>query len=611
MRSSEFDQLLGALEAPEEEARRQAARRILDVFSLDDSFEHIQLLMAGLPRLLAALEADLDPQLLSLALDAMEAAPEPLALKAVLAALKKGGELAEAVVRSPRRFGRRGAAQKIMACLRGPSEAGATSVLSAYPHAGRFLTCAQAVAAGALPRHGGLEWLERQRRAWTANRGRPVPEDLLALVLARKKQARPTAPVHHLAHFPANIRLVQVPGLPEDRLRLTSGLLGRSAREAGAAYRLAAAFSAAAGMPVVTLHNATLGGFSGWGVPGFEIQAGGSGLAREARKLGAAAGPDSGLLEDLVRRRFEVLVRPGLHWLLSGLRQSCLLTGDEAGYAGWLKKAARWLGEAPDLPRFAFPFRCREDLEGRLAASLATAEAEEQRLSGQMEMLAALWLAGRHLMAQGRLKSLVIPVVDKFVASSSRGREVSYLAAFARCLLSVAPEARLLLFDASPNPDSPSLRFTPSLLEDAGVAARGLGIFSPDGSLPQNMHQMLRCSGGKNLFLLEPEPCRGRRGAERLGAGDGSLLAPQGYDPAWKEAVGWLTAGTPLADLAPCWLPPPPHEGRVLTSAGPLPGGVFYRLMLRRRLGLMPRNGRAAEAALWRRWARFARLDPR
>jgi hypothetical protein len=225
-----------------------------------------------------------------------------------------------------------------------------------------------------------------------------------------------------------------------------------------------------------------------------------------------------------------------------------------------------------------------------------------------MRSLAALWLAAARLMAAGRLRSFVIPVADKFVASSSRGREVGYLAALLSCLLDATPEARCLLFDSSPNPASPSLRYTPAALAGHGVAALGLGIFSQEGARPRTLRELARHPEVR-LFLVEPREGAGRRGAERLQGGDATLLSASGYDPAWKEAVPWLTAGTRLAELREPWLPGPGHEGRVLTSRGPLPGGVLYRLALRRRLGLPESAGRRAEARLWRRWLGLARLE--
>lgn len=590
MGPQEIDRLIAGLGSTVR--RREALDRLLDPLRLEEP-AFLAAVLARLPQLVSATEVD-DRRLLPFLVDALEAAPEEVAQAAVVAALDAGGPLAEALAGLSRPLPwRKGLGARVLAL----SETQAARLtLRLYPGRSR-LSCAELTAAARLHRSGGLPWLMSQRRAWQRNRGRPVPEGLLPLALAQRG----------LIRLPANLRLVQVPGLEAGRVSLLRGLMIRSAAEPRAAYRLAARFSAALNTPVITLHNATLGGYSAWGVPGFDLQAKGSGLAREAERFFAAMVPDERLCGELTQRRREALVRPRTRWLLSALRFHARLEGNPSAYERRLARARELLG-GTEPPPLAFPFRSRAELEARLEATLALAAAEEARLPEQVRQVGALWLSGRRLMASGRLASLVIPVADKFLASSSRGEGVAYLAAWLRLLRSLAPEARCLLFDASPNPGSPSLRYAPARLSEAGIAALGLGIFSQDGGRPQTLAEIGR-HAGTGLFILEPLACRGRRGAERLREGDRTLLSPAGYDPAWKEAAPWLTAGTGLAELADPWLPGPPHHGLVLTSAGPLPGGALYRHLLRRRLGLAEETGRSAEAVLWRRWVGLAWLD--
>lgn len=563
-------------------------------------------LFGRLPELAAQAATGGDARLRSLFLDALEAAPEALAVAGVRAAidangLLAGGALAPELRGLARRLPWRGV---LAAAVLGVSERHAARLLSGlYPGRAR-LSLAELAAAHEVQTCGGPGWLRLQQAAWDEGRGRAVPEALLPLALAQRPRRR----------LPEGLWLVQAPGLDSEQVSLVRGLMRRSAAELRAAYRLAARLSAILKAPVITLHNATLGGYSAWGMPGFAAQAAGSGLAREAERLAAGLaaelGLGGGLVAEVAQRHREQFLHPRLTWLLSALREICEAEGDAAAYPRWLALARPYLIEAE--PReLAFPFRPRDEIEAALERTLAGAQAEAAACPERLRLAAALWLAGRGLMQQGKLASLVIPVADKFVASSSRGLAVAYLAAWARALLCLAPEARCLLFDASPNPAQPSLRFAPERLREEGVAALGLGIFSEEGSLPQTVAGLRRHEGAR-LFLLEPLPCPGRRGAERLREADATLLTPSGYDPAWKEALPWLTAGSSLAGLADPWLPPPPAGGLVLSNAGPLPGGTLYLQILRRVLrgALKPSepSGRSREAALWRRWVRLARL---
>jgi hypothetical protein len=486
----------------------------------------------------------------------------------------------------PRRFDFRGEAAAPLLPLLGVAKGKEGLLRRLYPGRER-LTCPEIAAAGSLLQRGqgwAGGWLNGQRRAWLANRGRPVPEDVLPLVLAQR-------PAKGASHAGLG-RLVQVPGLDNARLPEVRRQMARSAAELRGAYRLAARLSAATGAPVITLHNATLGGFSAWGVPGFHQQGSRRGLATTVERVADVVELPGALVAGLWEQRLEALIRPRLRWLLSALRISCALDGDPAAgpavYERWLAKARPLLSEA-EPPEMAFPFRPRQELEALLADTLALAAVERERGPEMFRLLAALWLAAKDLMDRGRLDSFVIPVADKLIASSSRGRAVGYMSAWLRLLAAAVPEARCLLFDASPHPGSPSLRYTPAALAEAGISALGLGIFSQDGTRPQNLRELL-AHPGVRLFIIEPLPSDRRR-----------------YDPAWREGIGWLTAGSTLAELADPWLPGPAHGGRVLTSAGPVAGGEFFRLLMRQRLALTDGGG-TREARLWRRWVGLARL---
>lgn len=537
--------------------------RLLEPAALEEP-ARLRAVFERLPEL--ATTATHDERLLSLLLDCLESAPEPLATAAVLAALAAGGPLARRLWGLPRPLPWRGGLASRVLSL--PEGRAARLLARLYPRRER-LSLAELAAASALG-PAGPTWLARQRDSWGRNRGRAVSPELLPLLLAQRP---PRPPLY------APLRLVQAPGVEARHIPLLRGLIRRSAAEPRAAFRLAARLSAALRAPVLTLHNATLGGYSAWGMPPPEAQGAGLALTRRASRLAGRLAVEGRLARELIEARLAALIRPRIEWLLSGLAWHARLGGDEASYRRWLAECRPYLAGG-DPPRLAFPFRARAELEERLTETLALAAAERERLPGQVARLAALWLSGRELMEEGRLKSLVIPARDKFIASSSRGLDVAYLAAWMRLLRSLAPEARCLLLDASPNPGSPSLRHAPARLSEAGTPSLGLGVFSQDGARPQTLREIMRqrriC-----LFIVEPLPCRGRRGAERLREADPALLARDGYDPAWKEAAPWLAAGTGLARFADPWLPPPPCAGLVLTSAGPLPGGRLYRHLLR------------------------------
>jgi len=398
-------------------------------------------------------------------------------------------------------------------------------------------------------------------------------------------------------------RLLQVfSGLTHAQAALAQRLARFSANESTSAYRLCRDVSRRLKRPVVSLHNATLGGHSAWGIPDFQAQ-----KAKCLSGLGRLEGESAVDAKHALEAREAMLIRPRLLGLLSALRQCCQIEGYLQPYRDALVQAQPLLGKKIDLPGLSFPFRPRGEVESCIAQTLALARREREYFPEQMRILAAIWQAGEPLIKQGKLDSLVIPVADKFVASSSRGRDVAYLAAYVQALTQAVPHAVFLLFDTSASLTTPSLRYAPRNLCELGVETRGLGVFSPDGQTGQGLVDVLSALEGARLVILEPKPHTGFSGPERFRRADPTLATPGGYDPAWKEGQDWLGSGTALEALGNWWPPRPMgmRRGTVLTTHGPMPGGVWFRLNVSGDAG----PGKGGEAKLWRRWVRLARLD--
>ncbi|SFM68749.1 hypothetical protein [Thermodesulforhabdus norvegica] len=369
---------------------------------------------------------------------------------------------------------------------------------------------------------------------------------------------------------------------------------------------------------LLSWHNATLGAVGGWAFSGpvREIVSNSGDPARLICLLNEA-GNCREYRKSLARswKLFESrIVIPALRfylwlesqcWKMGGGRRACIQMLLER----FCRKFPDWERLRAEIPfdDLSFPPVSGSLLRG--LRFLSWCEGQRRLWEKGWSMCDVLIEQGHKLLRAGRIDSVVLPRIDKFFMSTRRTADVEYLTVLVKRLIQRHKNKIIILFwDDTVHSSHPSLYLAIKKLVDSGIPVCGLGIFSNGqaGSDPDPDYVVERTKDC-TLFILRPyERPYGGGFTELFLKRDYSFF--NNYSPTWRDGLSFIYSGTAVENFVslPCLAEG--HTFWVLSGGRRVPFGVWFRAVLRARLGipdslLREYEGTAGLEALYARWA--------
>ncbi|NIQ88368.1 MAG: hypothetical protein GWN93_04535, partial [Deltaproteobacteria bacterium] len=241
---------------------------------------------------------------------------------------------------------------------------------------------------------------------------------------------------------------------------------------------------------------------------------------------------------------------------------------------------------------------------------------------GHARLLSWLWAlieTGEKWLRSERLESLVLPIIDKVFISSQRDQDLTYLPLFVQLFSRMDSAPLFLLIDDTSRAAHPSLQLAIDRWRQQ-YDFHGLGVYDSQAD-PEDepFETILSRSSRVNLFALRPltQVHNPLSLNTLLTTRPQSFLSPTEYDSSWKDNLPFLYHGTQVAPFAGAWKQAEQFSPTLLTSAGPMAFGTYYRHRLRQlaleRLGFAREKSRADDSHsslhhLWREYAQLANL---
>ena len=385
-------------------------------------------------------------------------------------------------------------------------------------------------------------------------------------------------------------------------------LISYQAKELSEVSRLAVEVSRRTKRVVVTLHNASLGAATGWGAPSFAQQISIEAAVQFSQRVkslkrdfiaelsdGTRSSPSplSHSLKEQAKNLFHLwakrLVRPQILQDLWTLRVSLLLNNLPLGEWEQLVDKGKEILSSGDYQRLtggkglAITFVPPTAARSQLDCTLSWYNKNKKNHSEKMSLLWALIRTGQEWLSSGRLQYLVLPLVDKFFISSKRDQDLDYLPSLLKLIHRFEHTPLFLFIDDTSRASQPSLQ----LAIDRWCESHpflGLGVFaSKREPSPSNLETILDNSSKFNLFALRPlTQVHNPLALDFLLAQRPSeFLSPKHYDSSWKDNLPFLYQGTQVAPFSGAVEPTERFSPFLLTSAGPMFFGTFYRFKLR------------------------------
>jgi hypothetical protein len=430
----------------------------------------------------------------------------------------------------------------------------------------------------------------------------------------------------------------------KEEIAFLEKLISYQAKELSEVFSLALKVSRRTKRVVITLHNASLGATTGWGAPSFTHQVSaetavefseevqslrGDFIAKlSARERPSPFPPGHSLreqAENLFRLWGKRLLRPQIVQNLWALRVSLIL--NELPLDEWeqLSDQAKELLQSGDQQRltqgkglaitFVRPTVARRKLDQSLLWHCKNKENHSEKLS----LLWALIRTGQEWLNNRRLEYFVLPIVDKFFISSKRDQDLDYLPAFVKLIQQFDRTPLFLFVDDTSRASHPSLQLAIDRWRE-NYPFLGLGVFASkrDSSLSY-LETILDNSPKIHLFALRPlTQVHNPIGFDFLLAQrPPEFLSPEQYDSSWKDNLPFLYQGTQVAPFSGGVEQPERFSPLLLTSAGPMFFGTYYRFKLRqlalKHLGFIEEKSQINTAqsqlqALWSEYSYLANL---
>ncbi len=350
---------------------------------------------------------------------------------------------------------------------------------------------------------------------------------------------------------------------------------------------------------VLTLHNASLGASSSWGIQDFRDQIGDSStyeeFSREVQEVKKYFLEKLSGFHDLTRLKklwISRLVEPKLRRMLHYFEQGASIgTINHDAVRGWRKKVFSRVGiviegngRGKDLS--VLPVN-PEVMDIFLELHL---QWTERKINGWLDwhaLLLSLLSVGNRYLSANKIEAFVVPWTDKFFMSSKRKKDISYLEGILKFVCAFVPETKILFVDDTTKKSDPSLKLAlpelNKLLEPLKV--RGLGVFdSQENRYETNDPALFVTSvlATHQMVVISPCPSSSdfRSFYNLVENKDYSFLTKENYHSSWKDNLDFLYWGTSVFPLTDAINFDPFFPAYVLTKSGPLPFGRFYKTFL-------------------------------
>jgi hypothetical protein len=452
----------------------------------------------------------------------------------------------------------------------------------------------------------------------------------------------PVEPFRH--NYLKDLRILSWGQRSREEIAFLERLISYQANESVGVFSLAKEVSQRTKRVVSTIHNASLGASSGWGVPSFAQQVPAETAATFFAQVNALQqniasslsaphrlSPRSTLSDPQQQIDYlfllwgKRLVRPRLLQNIWALRVSLLLNDLPLEECEQVFSEAMELLEHADYQRltrgeglaitFLPPTTARQQVRETLAWY-------QKKKAGHSRLLSWLWAlieVGEEWLRSERLEFLVLPIIDKVFISSRRDQDVAYLPLFVQLVSCMDSAPLFLLIDDTHRAAHPSLQLAIDRWRQQ-FGFLGLGVYdSQTDSEEEPLETILAHSSRVNLFALRPlTQVRNPLSLDTLLAQrPQSFLGPAEYDSSWKDNLPFLYHGTQVAPFAASSKRAEQFSPTLITSVGPLPFGTYHRHTLRQlaleRLGFAQEKSRTGDSHsslhhLWREYAELANL---
>ena len=418
-------------------------------------------------------------------------------------------------------------------------------------------------------------------------------------------------------------------------------LISYQAKELSSVFRLAMETSKRTRKVVLTLHNASLGTASGWGAPPFTWQVPaetGARFSQEVQYLrrnllkklsgGGRSSPSipNRTLKEQADNLFYLwskrLVRPQILQDLWSLRVSLLLNGFPLDEWEQFLSQGEELLDFDDHHRlthetgFAITFDPPAIARQQMHQTLLWYQRKKKNHLRQLSLLWALIKTGQDWLNSGRLEYLVLPIIDKFFISSKRDQDLDYLPLFVKLMCASKYTPLFLLIDDTSRASHPSLQLAiDHWREHFGFL--GLGVFASEKVPASSVLETILAHSAKfDLFALRPltEVHNPISFDALLARRPTDFLSPEKYDSSWKDNLPFLYHGTQAAAFSGRVEQSERFSPALITSAGPMAFGTYYRCKLRRialgQLGFSAKKSRVndTQSPLEILWSEYAQL---
>ena len=385
-------------------------------------------------------------------------------------------------------------------------------------------------------------------------------------------------------------------------------LISYQAKELSEVFRLALEVSRRTKRVVITLHNASLGAASGWGAPSFLHQIPAQSAVQFSQGIQSLRNhliselsdgersphvPLGHSLRELAEELFRLwgkrLIGPQILQNLWALRISLLLNGLPLDEWQQLMGKAKEILSSGDYQRLiegkglAITFVPPTIARRQLNQTLCWYSKNKKNHSEKLSLLWAFLSIGHEWLSSGRLEYLVLPIVDKFFISSKRDQDLDYLPSLVKLIHRFDHTPLFLFIDDTSRASQPSLQLAIDRWGES-YPFLGLGVFASKGdSSPSNLETILDNSSKISLFALRPLTQVHNPIAFDflLAQRPSEFLSPEYYDSSWKDNLPFLYQGTQVAPFAGGVEQSDKFSPFVVTSAGPMFFGTFYRCKLR------------------------------
>lgn len=421
-------------------------------------------------------------------------------------------------------------------------------------------------------------------------------------------------------------------------------LIHYQANELVEVFRLAKEVSRRTRRVVLTLHNASLGAATGWGAPSFAQQVPADNaapffervnflqkdfLAKLSGSCPTFSSSQEHSLKEQSNNLFRLwgkrLVKPRIFQALWTLRLSLILNGLPMDEWEQLYSQARALLDPKDHQRlirgkgmaitFVPPTAASRNLQETLLWYQERKESHPQLFS----LLWALIEVGQEWLRSNRLEHFVLPIIDKFFISSRRDQDLDYLPLFVQLASHSNYAPLFLLVDDTSRASHPSLQLAIDRWREH-YDFLGLGIFGGERDPKTSpLETILAYCSKIKLFALRPlSQVHNPIPLDILLAQrPQDFLTPTRYDSSWKDNLPFLYHGTQVAPFSAGVKQTEQFYPALITSAGPMAFGTYYRSRLRQlglaKLGLLGEQSQAIAThssldTLWRDYAQLANL---